>query len=117
MILNIMPLVLYEHYSSLFSPFAFKNMLGAKNLLINSKSGAGIQFILNQGRKGLEILSCKEYLCLLTGCMGESTLGSILVHLSGTALNFGSDPHAAPASRTELVHGNGNNSCQVEDSG
>lgn len=77
MTLNIMPLVLYEHYSSLFSPFAFKNMLGAKNVLINSKSGAGIQFILNQGRKGLEILSCKEYFCLLTGCMGERALCSV----------------------------------------
>lgn len=40
----------------------------------------------------------------------------ILVCVSGTALNFGSDPHAAPANRAELAHGSGNNLGQVQNS-
>lgn len=76
---------------------------------------AGIQFIIKAERAQKLSLAWSIDIFQLVVPGEAPSVVLVLLHVSGTALSFASDSHAAPASRTELAHGSGNNLCQVQD--
>lgn len=111
--LNIMSLILYEH-CRFSSVLLHSKVCWGKNCLYKLRE-AGIQFITKAERaQKISLARSIDIFHLVVPGKAPSVL-LVLLHVHGTALSFASDSQAAPASRTELAHGSGNNLCQVQD--
>lgn len=111
MALNNMPLIM--SIADLSSVLLHSKVCWGKNSY--KLREAGIQFISKEERAWK--LSLARSIIFQLAVPGRApSVVLVLVCVSGTALSFASDSHAAPTSRTELAHGGGNNLCQAQES-